>query len=235
MENRARTTSAGRCCPGGLQLEWLSRAEQIADGGEAAGVPCLSTFWTLVFLEGPRRAGQRLCIWASRLPASQAPQPRRPAPHRSLETPPALVAQVTSRLPTSKPLRARLPGNCSFALGGSKLRKAWRAGAAGSSRHGTALPSGNGSPPVASVPLQSPEHFRSPERSEGWRRVFCRIQPGCHAPHSANAVFPFLPAPSASFFPSADPRPPSPVGARYSPRGREPAERRAQHSSALDT
>lgn len=50
-----------------LQSEWHSRAEQAADRGEgrrAAGVsclPCLSTLWTLVFLEGPRRADVKGC------------------------------------------------------------------------------------------------------------------------------------------------------------------------------
>lgn len=73
----------------------------------------------------------KIVLLGVRLPASRAPRPRRPTPHRPLETPPASVARVTSRLPTSKPLRAEPPGNCSFALGGSKLKNAWRAGAAG--------------------------------------------------------------------------------------------------------
>lgn len=54
------------------------------------------------------------------------------------------------------------------------------------------------------------------------------------APRSARAVFPFLPDPSTSCFPSADPLPPSPQSARYLPRGREPGESRGQQSSALD-
>lgn len=168
--------------------------------------------------------------WASRLPAPRAPRPRRPAPRGSLETPPARVARVTSRLPTSKPLRATPSGNCSFALGGSweegkkKKKKAWRAGIAGTSRRSPAPPSGNGSPPVASVPLQSPEHFRSPEGREGWRRVFCRLQPRGRALRSARAVFPFLPALAASTLPPADSPPLSARREVLTPRARASGE-----------
>lgn len=129
----------------------------------------------------------------------RAPRPRRPAPRGSLETPPAPVARVTSRLPTSKPLRARPRGNCSFSLRSSALKRAWRAGAAGSRRRTTAPPSGSRSLQDASVQLQSPEDFRSPEGREAGRRVLCSLQPASLALYPARPVSPF-----------SQPRPPSP-------------------------
>ncbi|XP_029412459.1 WD repeat-containing protein 87 [Nannospalax galili] len=110
-----------------------------------------------------------VCI-ESHLPGRPGCTPRglldrgvRPLEARWIRRQPAPVARVTSRLPTSKPLRARPPGNCSFTRRSSALERAWRAGAAGSRRRPTALPSGNSSLMVAWVLLQSPEDFRSPE------------------------------------------------------------------------
>lgn len=60
----------------GLQAEWLSRAEQAAAVGKGRPVarvsflPCLSMFWRLVCLEGPRRANFKDCA-SRRRPGTQ--------------------------------------------------------------------------------------------------------------------------------------------------------------------
>lgn len=144
------------------------------------------------------------------------------------------MARVTSRLPTSKPLRARPRGNCSFSLRSSALKRAWLAGPAGSRRHVTAPPSGNRSLLVASVQHQSPEDFRSPEGCEAGRRVLCRLQPGSLALHLVRPVSPFSyprpPSPSArgTF------RRPSPQGGSLLLRACEPGEGWEDWSPALD-
>lgn len=168
------------------------------------GVDIFSTMFSMPWIpvwpfRSHKSLGQRRCTSSSRQHAPRAPRPRRPAPRGSLETPPAPVARVTSRLPTSKPLRARPRGNCSFSLRSGVLKRAWRAGAAGSRRRTTAPLSGSRSLQGPSVQLQSPEDFRSPEGREAGRRVLCSLQPASLALHPARPVSPF-----------SQPRPPSP-------------------------